>query len=97
MNDDTKSMYDSPKSVEDRLKDLEIAVFQQAVMNKMLMDALSKSLHDHEAIKALIAQINIELHGSPDLASKRQEYIEWLEGQAKDQAVRWKGPEKEPR
>lgn len=82
MNDDTKSMYD-PKSVEDRLKDLEIAVYQQAVMNKMLMDALSKSLHDHEGIKTLIAQINIELHGSQNLTTSRQEYIAWLEAQAK--------------
>jgi hypothetical protein len=83
MSDDTKSMYESQKSVEERLKDLEGAVFQQALMNKMLMDALSKSLHDHEAIKALIEKINIELHGSQDLASRRQEYIEWLEAQAK--------------
>lgn len=73
----------STKSIEDRLKNLEIAVYQQALMNKMLMDALSQSLHDHEAIKALLAQINIELHGSLDLASKRQEYANWLADQAK--------------
>jgi len=77
-------MPDNPKSIEDRLKALEIAVYQQALMNQMLMVALSKNLHDHEALQALIEKINIQWLSSTDFDKRKPEYVEWLEGQAKN-------------
>lgn len=75
---------DKPKSLEERIIDLENAVFQQALMNKMLMQALSKSLHDHEALKAIIKQMDVEMHTSHVPESKRKEYNDWLETQGSD-------------